>query len=87
MQKIEGALDLAALPALLGQRKRFAAAGVLDLSGVVRSDSASLAFLLELIRLAHKDGRALQFINMPAQLAALAQFFQIEDALNKGNPA
>lgn len=52
----------------------------LDLSGVVRADSASIALLLAALRL-HRSG-SLKFIGLPESVADLAQLYEIETWLD-----
>ena len=53
----------------------------LDLSGVTRVDSAGLALLLELARLAKARGRELRCARAPEQLRRLADFFGLTPLL------
>jgi phospholipid transport system transporter-binding protein len=53
----------------------------LDLSGVTRADSAGLAVLLELSRIARARGRTVRFTHAPAQLRKLAEFFGLAGLL------
>jgi phospholipid transport system transporter-binding protein len=52
-----------------------------DLSGVTRSDSAGLALLLELTRLALEHKRQLSFKSAPEQVRELAGFFGLSELL------
>lgn len=54
---------------------------VLDLSGVTRADSAGLALLLELTRMALARGGTLQIEKSPPQLRKLAEFFGLDELL------
>jgi len=83
---LSGDLTLSRIPALLSQAPVLAANAVLDLAAVERTDSAGLAFLIELSRQAQQRGGALQFRNAPAQMQQLAQFFGV-DAVLRLNPA
>jgi phospholipid transport system transporter-binding protein len=53
----------------------------LDLAGVTRVDSAGLALLLELARLAQARGRTLRCMRAPEQLRRLADFFGLTPLL------
>lgn len=53
----------------------------LDLSGVTRVDSAGLALLLELTRVARRAGRELRCTRAPEQLRRLADFFGLTPLL------
>ena len=54
---------------------------VLDLSGVVRADSAGLALLIEWMREARRRGGAVHFENVPKQLKAIARASQVDQIL------
>lgn len=53
----------------------------LDLGAVTRVDSAGLALLLELARLARAAGRELRCVRAPEQLRRLAEFFGLSSLL------
>ena len=82
---LSGELSFATATATLDQTvKPFSAGGaglVLDLSGVTRADSAGLALLLELARLARENKTGLQIANAPPQLRQLAEFFGLSGLL------
>lgn len=81
MSSLQGPLDLERMPALLAQADALAAAGLVDLSGVQRVDSAGLSFLLELLRRARSRQQTLRFVHAPAQLQGLAAFFRVDALL------
>lgn len=62
---------------LLSERERL----VLDLSGVVQSDSAALALLIEWMREARGRGTRVHFENIPSQLQAIARASQVDQFL------
>ena len=62
---------------LLCERERL----VLDLSGVVQSDSAALALLIEWMREARRRGTGVHFENVPSQLQAIARASQVDQFL------
>ena len=62
---------------LLSERQRL----VFDLSGVVQSDSAALALLVEWMREAHRRGTGVRFENVPSQLQAIARASQVDHFL------
>ncbi len=62
---------------LLCERERL----VLDLSGVVQSDSAALALLIEWMREARRRGAGVYFENVPSQLQAIARASQVDQFL------
>ena len=53
----------------------------LDLAGVTRTDSAGLALLVEWLRLAQRNGKAIQFRNIPQQMMAVAQVVGLDKLL------
>jgi len=53
----------------------------IDLSGVAAADSAGLAVLLEWLKQARAAGRGLVYLDLPAQLRAIAQISDIEELL------
>lgn len=81
VDRLEGDLDLHAIPALLPRLDGLASGPTVDLSGVRRVDSAGLSLLLELMRRAKNHGVALRFTGAPASLRALATFFGVDSLL------
>jgi phospholipid transport system transporter-binding protein len=55
----------------------------IDLADVAESDSAGLALLIEWLRAARRNGQQIRFVNIPAQIAALARISEV-DALLEG---
>lgn len=55
----------------------------LDLAGVVRTDSAGLALLLEWVTWARHTAREVRFVNVPAQIIAIAEISEVEDMLHR----
>ena len=55
-----------------------------DLSAVTASDSAGLAVLLDWLALAHRQGRAIHFTNLPAPIRAVAHISEVESLLSRG---
>ena len=55
-----------------------------DCSGIQASDSAGLTVLLEWLALAKRDGRSLRYVNLPADLLAVARISGVEELLQKG---
>lgn len=78
---LDGDLTFARVPALVAQADGLLANPRVSLAGVVRADSAGLAFLLELTRRARARGVELAFTDAPAQLLELAHFFGLEPVL------
>ncbi len=53
----------------------------IDLKDVVRSDSAGLALMVEWMRAAKRDGKPIQFLNMPPQMLAIARVSSLDKVL------
>ena len=53
----------------------------IDLAGVIRSDSASLALLVHWIRQANRSNKKLVFHNVPAQMLAIAAASGLDELL------
>jgi phospholipid transport system transporter-binding protein len=54
---------------------------LVDCAGVPNADSAGLAVLIEWRRWARQHGRHLQFVNLPAQINAIAHLSEVSDVL------
>ena len=54
---------------------------VLDLQGIDRSDSAGLALLIEWMRFARNLNRPISYMNMPAQMLAIARASSLDNIL------
>jgi len=69
----------------LGQGCAALSAGetVFDLGGVKSADSSSLALMLAWQRRARSHGRTLKFINVPANVDALAKLYGVEELLGR----
>ncbi|QFU24485.1 STAS domain-containing protein [Shewanella eurypsychrophilus] len=78
--RITGSLSQQEVVKLWDERKRLVDKGakVLDLSGLTYSDSAGIAFLLELISLAKKQGRVLTLSSASIQLSKLIALYDLE---------
>lgn len=74
--KLDGELTQQRVPELLAQLDTLASAAEIDVSGVIRADSAGLALLLEVARRGTP-----RLVNAPQQLRTLARFFGVEAAL------
>lgn len=79
--RAEGEWTQASAPKVLAEAKAWLAAGSLDLSGIGNVDSTGVALLLELTRRANIAGTPLRFINTPANLLTLANFFGVSELL------
>jgi phospholipid transport system transporter-binding protein len=55
-----------------------------DCSGVTASDSAGLAVLIDWLALAKRQGRAVQFKNLPAPIRVVAHISDVEPFLTQG---
>ena len=81
---IRGELGFGTVMAVLQKSKSlFAGHSVieLDLAGVTRTDSAGLALLLEWVNWARNTAREIRYLNIPAQIIAIAQISEVEDML------
>jgi phospholipid transport system transporter-binding protein len=86
---IDGAIDIDSAGALLAAGEMAVRDGSIDqigidLAGVVASDSAGLALLIELISVARSANRGLVYENMPPQVRQLARLSEVEELLQKG---
>ena len=54
---------------------------LVDLSGVSRADSAGLALLMELQRMAARDNFEIRFQNLPDQLLQIVRLSELEEIL------
>ena len=82
--RVSGVLDASTAVDLLEQsNERFENEKeiAVDLGGVSEGDSAGLALLLEWLRGARQRGQRIRFLNMPAQITALARISEVEDLL------
>ncbi|MEC4725629.1 STAS domain-containing protein [Shewanella sp. D64] len=77
---ISGRLSQAEVPALWLQRYSLLSKGVevIDLSTLSYSDSAGIAFILELMSLARAEQRALSFVSPSEQLSKLIDLYDLE---------
>lgn len=82
--RLSGALSFHTVPDLWQQTRGLfngCPALTIDLSGVERSDSAGLALLVEWMREAARCGAELRFVNMPAQMLAIARVSSLDRIL------
>jgi phospholipid transport system transporter-binding protein len=85
--RVVGSLHFTTVSALLTagvEAINAARASVIDLGGVVASDSAGLALLIEWLSIAKAAGRGLRFENIPTQLQQLARLSEVEELLAPG---
>jgi phospholipid transport system transporter-binding protein len=59
-------------------------AAVIDLAGVMASDSSGLALLIEWLSVAEAATRTLRYENIPSQLQQLARLSEVEELLVPG---
>lgn len=85
MTPLSGELSFATADAVLQQAQATLSGSTgpveLDLAGVTRTDSAGLALLLELTRLARAREQQIRFVHAPEQLRKLAEFFGLAELL------
>jgi len=56
---------------------------VFDLGGVQSADSSALALMLAWERRARAQGRMLKFVNVPANVDALAKLYGVEELIGR----
>jgi len=84
---LTGDLSFETVPAVLQQTEQYAARAdlpprlTIDFAGVTGVDSAAVALLLEWRRLAAARGKALEFVNLPANLLALAELYGVAELI------
>lgn len=76
---VQGPITLDNVESLLGEGKeRFTAAQLtVDLAAVTEVDSSALSLLLEWRREAGRNGRAIRYLNLPANLKSLAELYGV----------
>jgi phospholipid transport system transporter-binding protein len=82
--RVSGVLDAYTVVDVLEQSvERFANEKEIcvDLGGVSEGDSAGLALLIEWLRIVRQHGQRIRFLNIPAQISALARISEVEDLL------
>jgi phospholipid transport system transporter-binding protein len=93
---LTGALDFASLPGVLAESGQYAARAdlpdrlTIDFSGITGVDSSAVALLLEWRREAQSRGKQLAFVNLPANLLALAELYGVAELIqphSTGAPA
>jgi phospholipid transport system transporter-binding protein len=84
---LEGPLSFETLPRVLAESDAFAARPdlpeklTIDFSGITEVDSSAVALLLEWRRRAIARGKALAFVNLPANLLALAELYGVTELI------
>jgi len=80
---LEGALSFETLPGVLAQSSAYSARPdlperlTIDFSAITEVDSSAVALLLEWRREAARVGKSLNFVNLPANLLALAELYGV----------
>jgi len=81
---LSGELVFETVPDVLERSVMMFQSGVdvdIDLSGVVRADSAGLALLIEWVRRANKQRHKMVFRNMPEQMSAIVGLVGLDEVL------
>ena len=80
---LDGALSFETLPRVLAESQAYSACPELpdrltiDFSAITAVDSSAVALLLEWRREAARRGKGLYFVNLPANLLALAELYGV----------
>ena len=80
---LEGALSFESLPKVLEESQAYAARPdlpdrlTIDFASITGVDSSAVALLLEWRREAARVGKELRFVNLPANLLALAELYGV----------
>ena len=86
--ELEGALSFESLPGVLAESEKYAARTdlpdrlVIDFARVTTVDSSAVALLLEWRRQAAARAKTLQFVNLPANLMALARLYGVAELID-----
>ena len=84
---LTGALDFQSLPAVLAESAHYAARTdlpdrlTIDFARITGVDSSAVALLLEWRREALARGKQLGFVNLPANLLALAELYGVAELI------
>ena len=84
---LKGGLTFETIPAVLEESAQYAARPdlpeklTIDFAEVTDVDSAAVALLLDWRRMAMKRGKTLVFVNLPANLLALAELYGVADII------
>lgn len=84
---LTGALSFETLPAVLAESAQYEARAdlperlTIDFAAITGVDSSAVALLLEWRRQALRRNKTLEFINLPANLLALARLYGVEDLI------
>ena len=85
---VEGPITMRNVTAVLAESARVfeGSSIIVDLAGVTEVDSAAVSLFLEWRRAAARDGRTIQYANMPANLRTLAELYGVLDLLGAQHP-
>ncbi len=84
---VQGALSFETVPGVLVESDKYEGRTdlpdrlVIDFAQVTAVDSAAVALLLEWRRRAQRAGKTLAFVNLPANLLALARLYGVADLI------
>jgi phospholipid transport system transporter-binding protein len=84
---LKGELSFDTIPQVLEESAAYAARTdlpdrlTIDFSGITSVDSAAVALLLDWRRMAVKRGKTLVFVNLPANLLALAELYGVAELI------
>jgi phospholipid transport system transporter-binding protein len=84
---LTGALSFDTLPGVLSESAEFTARTdlpdrlTIDFAGITAVDSSAVALLLEWRREAQRLGKKLEFVNLPANLLALATLYGVAELI------
>jgi phospholipid transport system transporter-binding protein len=85
--RLTGALDFESLPAVLAESEQYTARTdlpqrlTIDFAAITAVDSSAVALLLEWRREALARGKQLIFVNLPANLLALAELYGVAELI------
>lgn len=84
---LQGPLSFETVPGVLVESDKYAArtdlpdALTIDFAQVTHVDSSAVALLLEWLRRAKRRGKTLAFVNLPANLLALARLYGVAELI------
>ena len=84
---LEGELSFKTIPEVLARSAEYAARNdipdklTIDFSAITGVDSAAVALLLDWRRMASSKGKTLVFLNLPANLLALAELYGVAELI------
>ena len=87
---LTGALSFETLPEVLAQSAEYTARSdlperlTIDFAGITAVDSSAVALLLEWRREAQRLKKVLEFVNLPANLLALATLYGVAELIQPG---